>query len=108
MSTESIVAKADGYLTGGHVTVIALAGDTVSATVKGSDPKPYAVERIAGVWRCSCPAMVSHCAHIHAVSKIVPDAQDTNPELFSDSGNDLSALFDSLAADHEHDTQEMA
>lgn len=104
MASESITKKADAYLVGGKVRIVTVTATTVRAEVSGSDTLPYEVKSEGGVWRCSCPAQVSHCAHIVAVAKVVtmPDQaggllEGNNPQ------NELAALFDSLTVDETAD-----
>ncbi len=78
MSGQLIEDKADKYLADGRVSVLEVSDVRAAAEVRGSET--YLVQHV-GVWVCSCPARVDRCAHVVAVSKVIPREEDGSVHL---------------------------
>lgn len=72
--SDAVRAKADGYLTGGHITVVQAGPDQIVASVDARTGR-WRVDLTAHGWRCTCPAWKT-CAHIVAVRLIAGHRSD--------------------------------
>jgi uncharacterized Zn finger protein len=67
VTRESAEAKGRRYLAAGRLVVTSVAGDHVSACVRG-DGEVYRCGHEPGRgWWCSCPARTDQCAHLAAL-----------------------------------------
>ena len=91
MST-AIELKAHRYLVEGRVAVTHVTEDRAEFLVAGSDPEPYRVRCLAGLWSCACPAQITVCAHIFACQKITK-IEPVRALLFDPAADDLTKLM---------------
>lgn len=72
------------YLVQGRCKIESADDQTMTASVRGSDPEPYEVHYSMGHWTCSCPARVPVCVHIRAVRMVWKPRPDISAITDSD------------------------
>jgi uncharacterized Zn finger protein len=80
MTRESAEVKARRYLGECRLTVISVAGDSVTAVCRGSGDVYNLGHRPRAGWYCSCPAKTGRCAHLLALMSVTvrqPPAERT-------------------------------
>lgn len=79
MTRESVAHKATRYLAEARLTVLSVAGDSVTAVCRGTDGVYSLGHQPARGWYCSCPARTGDCCHVLAL-RLVTDSRAVTEE----------------------------